>query len=264
MLPLVVAARYKGDEGRPIYCPFPGLAEMGGIPRRAQLSMIAAGAGTGKTAFTTAWMLALANDPTGEKYRVMYFSADSDRGTVTSRVGAAVTGWDVSAVDEMLLTNPGAVWQRIAPATAHIGYCFDSPTPESIEREICCYAMTWGEWPTVIVVDNLLDVRGESDGYEGMAETAAWLKNVASETGAAVILLHHVTGTWADGRGPLPVSAVLGKVDKPQRLILTLHKPDDTAIGVSVVKNSNGRADTSGGYVTYIDVDLSRMFFSRQ
>lgn len=266
MLPLPLAAKYKGNEGEPIYCPYPGLCELGAFPRMGQLSMVVGPPGVGKTAFVTDWMLSLPNNPYGRKYNVMFFSADSDRGTVSNRVGAGVTGWELQEVERSFERNDPAIWQRLEEGTRHMGYCFDSnPSYDAIKAELYCFAYAYGSWPHIIVVDNLIDVQGESTGYEGMAETAAWLKNIASETGAAVILLHHTTGTWANGTSPLPLDAVLGKIDKPQRLILTLHKPDEFTLGVSVVKNTNGRAHAPGTDVLcYIDTDLSRMFFSKR
>lgn len=266
MLPLTLAARYKGRDGEPIHCPYPGLAALGAFFRRSQVSMVTAPPGIGKTAFVTDYVIALGEF--GE--RVMYFSADSDKGTVANRVAANVTGLPLPHIEDMFKTNAGDLWQRMDGATRHIGYCFDSnPTYDVIKSQLYCYAWAHGVWPDVIVIDNLIDVQGDSDivtdGYKAMADTAAWLKGIAAETHAAVIILHHSTGGFADGKDPLPASAVLGKIDKPQRLILTLHKPNDNQIGVSVVKNSNGPADTSGyGVMTLIDVDLERMFFSHR
>lgn len=265
MLPLSVAMRWKGVEGRKIFCPYPQLSRLGASPRFGQLSMIVAPPGAGKTALVTDWMIKLRDNPDGEEYNVLFFSADSDRGTVGNRVGASLTNWRIDEVEKFLLEGNPAVWDAVEDVT-HIGYCFDSsPSYDQIQEEVIAYALLHGRWPNVIVVDNLVDVDGDTSGYEGLAETASWLKLMASETGAAVILLHHAVGMYADAVDPLPLSAVLGKIDRPQRLILTLHRPMDGVLGISVVKNSNGPADTSGfNILTHLKIDLSRMYFASE
>ena len=260
MLPLALAAAYKGSEGEPIYCPFPGLRAMGAYFRRGQLSTVAGPPGVGKTAFVTSYMLALR--PYGQ--RVLFFSADSDRGTVSVRVAAAVSGQPMAAVERAMKDPSSAkdVLQRIERESSHIGYCFDSsPTAEAIRTDIICYALTHGMYPDVIVIDNLLDIDPETSGSDSLATTSMMLKGIASETGAAVIVLHHVTGPYAVGSDPIPIIGVYGQISKPQRLILTLHSPQDGELGVSVVKNSNGPARPDGSLFTVIQTDLSCMNF---
>lgn len=263
MLSLPLAMKWKNRDGTPIWNPYPGLRAVGATPRRGQLSMVIGPPGVGKTAFITDWTLAINKNPNGEYFSVMNFSADSDRGTVGNRVAASVTRNTVEYVEDRVASNDSAVWTRIDEATNHIGYCFlSSPSFDDILVHLECFALVEGKWPDVIVVDNLLDVDAEP-GHEGIAETCMWLKQLATETQAAVILLHHARGDYADGLSPLPLSAVLGQVTKPQRLILTLHRPDPNILGVSVVKNSNGKANADGYEVMKpIEINYENMFFS--
>lgn len=266
MLPLALAMQFKGSEGGPIWNPYPGLREINAHIRRGQLSMIVAPPGCGKTAFITDWMLELPKNPYGDSYSVLFFSLDSDRGTVGTRVAASVANMTTDQVEPLVQKNDPNILRRIAEATAHIGYSFYSrPDFDRVRLEIIAFAYVHGKWPDVIVVDNLVDVESDGSGHESQNATAEWLKTVASETGAAVILLHHATGAFATGQTALPISAVLGQVNRPQRLILTLSRPAPDILNVAVVKNSNGPADATGVAVgTLIPIDLSFMRFFKE
>jgi hypothetical protein len=259
MANISLALRYGIAEGVTIYNPYLDLREKGGTPRGGQLTMVAAPPGGCKTAFITDWMLS-------QPGSVLYFSADGDRGTVGIRALAGVTGETTSVAEERIFSGDETAYAILAERTSHIDYCLESSlSPGVIEREVEAYGLIHGAWPEIIVVDNLIDVSssgsGGMDDWSGMTETAIGLKNLASETGASVILLHHVTKTFVDGADPVPLSAILGGVDKPQRLILTIHRPAEDEIFVSIVKNSNGPAMTDGSYGSAIPVDLGRMYF---
>jgi KaiC/GvpD/RAD55 family RecA-like ATPase len=256
--------RHKGKEGQAIYNPYPALTELGAHIRRGQLSMVVGPPGGGKTAFITDWMIALRNNPLGMDYHVLFFSLDSDRGTVGVRVAAGVTGWETSEVESYVQRLDPGVMKRIEESTAHIGYCFYShPNKDDIDEQITAFAYLYGKWPDVIIVDNLVDVESDAESFQGYYEISEWLKVVASQTGAAVVLLHHARGQFNNGNMPLPLDAVLGQVSRPQRLILTLHRPAPDLMGVSVVKNSNGPANADGTMFREIVMDLGRMFFSK-
>lgn len=253
-----LALRYGVREGAKIHNPYRELREKGAEIRKGQLSMVAAPPGGCKTAFVTDWMLY-------QSESVLYFSADGDRGTVGVRALAAVTGERTDLAEELIFRGDDKAYDTLAEKTAHMDYCFESHlSPEVITREVEAYGLAYGSWPAIIVVDNLIDVTssgGGMDDWSGMAESATGLKNLAADTGAAVILLHHVTGSHVDGIDPMPLSAILGKVDKPQRLILAISRPEEEKIFVSIVKNSNGKAMTDGSFGAEIPVDLERMYF---
>jgi replicative DNA helicase len=269
---LTHALRLAGDEGEPIPCPYPGLVEAGAHIRRGQLSMIAAGPGGGKTMLMTDWCLRLPQasaDAGATPHRVLFFSADSDRGTVGNRVLAAVFGRTMPEVEHDRRHNPTPeMWERLHNATRHIEYCFTPTiTPDLVGEETWAYETKWGRHPEVIVVDNLADfvTTGKTgvDDHAGAADAAKILKDLAVDTGAAVILLHHLNAEGAKHHDqPVPRSGVRGQLTGPQRLILTLHTPTDGELAISVVKNSNGRARPAGGYGVIITVDPSRMAFS--
>lgn len=254
------ALRNRGEGGEAIPNPYPGLRRLGAHIRRSQLSMVAAASGTGKTAFVLDWMLHI-NAGRPDPLHVLYHCMDTDRGSVGTRVAAAVADMPLYAAQEALLgAGDEELERRVAKATRHLSFSFNpSPTCVDLAAEAGRFAEVHGCWPDVIIVDNLLDIDME-DGEP--ADMAKWLKNHAGDTGAAVVLLHHVTGPHADGGDVVPLSGILGQVNKPQRLILTLCMPMTGVMRVSVVKNSNGPADKTGHQYTDILCDLERMRFA--
>jgi hypothetical protein len=257
---LSLALQYGEREGSPLHCPYPGIRQMRAFFRKGQLSMVAGPPGGGKTALCTDYLL-------NQKETVLYFSADGDRGTVGNRVIACLKGWPLHEVERIMKNPPVALFRQLDELTGHIAFCFRSSlSPDFITQEVQRYAITNGEYPAVIVVDNLIDMTAEAGGgmddHSGHAASAKWLKDLASETGAAVIVLHHTVGVIG-GSDPIPRTAILGKIDRHPRLILTISRPSDTQMFVSVVKNSNGPADQTGFLGTTIDVDLESMTFSK-
>lgn len=224
------------------------------------MTLVAGSPGAGKTALLSHWAVNL--DYTGQKDYVpgMYFSMDSDRGTVGTRVASNVTGMHLTDAERAIKSGDAEVWARVEDATQHIHWCWDaSPSGQDILDEIECYGYVHGEYPAWIIFDNLMDMAGE----DAVALNSAmdFGKVLAREKGAAVIFLHHVVGEYEDGTKPIPLSGLRYKLGKIPRLVLTLHRPDPLTIGVSIVKNSNGRMDASGGYGTMIPVLLEKMQF---
>lgn len=265
---LPIAMQWQSDEGKPFPAIFDGLASLRALFRRGQLAMVAGPSGSGKTAFITDYALSMfAADP-GVKF--LFFSADSDRGTVGLRTMSSVTQYEMSDVEKLLNEkNTEGYYKRLGEATQNIWYCFDSDlTPDVINQEIAAYVDAMGCFPDIIIVDNLIDMKFDSgngmDDHTGHANSIKWLKVLASQTRSCVIVLHHVTGQHADGTAPIPISAILGKVDRHPRLILTVWRPDDNTVGISVVKNSNGIMSRTGDIGVAIPVDLSRMHFWKQ
>lgn len=77
-----------------------------------------------------------------------------------------------------------------------------------------------------------------------------YLHTMARNTGACVVGLHHVTGSYNDADKPIPLSGVKGQITRVPELVLTLHRVSEEfgpeALRVSTVKNRAGRMDPSG------------------
>ncbi|WP_327173525.1 DnaB-like helicase C-terminal domain-containing protein [Mycolicibacterium mucogenicum] len=219
---------------------------------RGQLVLACAGPGTGKSAFILAYALK-SGVPT------LYFSADSDAFTQTTR--------SLSIVKEQTLERSAATVRN--EDLDEIDSVFDaapirfnynaSPSLDQVETSLRAYDEVYGEYPELIVVDNITNVRAggdnDDDPFSGLEGLMDYLHTVARGTEACVIGLHHVTSSYNDADKPIPLSGVKGQITRVPEMVLTLFRiasefgTDD--LNVSTVKNRSGRADPSGNdYVT--------------
>lgn len=237
---------------------FPQLEREGVKFRRGQVTLVAAAPGGGKSALATTLAL-YAGAPT------IYFSADSDKMTFGSRIMASALQIFLSEAEELLLNKDETALRKLDEFTNHIWVNFDpSPTPKDIDEEIDCFAYIYGDYPHLVVVDNLMDVSlygtDERMGHDAIVD---FCRQLARRTGAAVLILCHVTGAYTDGTEVIPRSGLMNKIDKRPRLILTLHRYETNGLGVSVVKNSNGPAEADGSLMVVIPWLPEKSWFSR-
>lgn len=232
---------------------------MGAHIRRGQVTLVGAAPGCGKSAIATTIAL-FSKAPT------LYFSADSDKATFGSRIMSAALDIHTSEAEELLLRKDEDAFEELDELTNHIWVNFDpSPTPKDIDEEIDCFTYIYGEYPHLVVVDNLMDVAlyggDERMGHDAVVD---FCRQLARRTGAAVLILCHVTGVYTDGTEVIPRSGLMNKIDKRPRLILTMHRYDQNALGVSVVKNSNGPWESDGSLMTIIPWIPEKSFFARK
>lgn len=259
MLTLTQGRRKNIGAGEPIHTPFNIIRANETYIRRGQLSLIAAGPGTGKSALIQYWLQK--GGINGEKNSVFYFSADSDADTMFKRSAAIATGWEQSQIDAMIRAGDvSALEAQVNANTQHMWFSYrSSPDIEDVAREMDAYATLYGEHPEVIVVDNLKNLyAGEGGEFEALEGNCEFLHELAKDTNAAVIALHHVTGENEDGLNPIPLSGLRGKVSKTPEVVLTLHR-SQTHLYISPVKNRNGKAQASGQWTLPLEADLGRM-----
>ncbi len=259
----------RGSESVGLSLPpvFPTLDKLGAKLRRGQLSMWAGGPGTGKSAIAT--FIAI-NSGYGEYNEIgipsLYFSADTDKRTLGNRVTASVTHLTVDESEELLLKKHYGTMKMLDDATSHIWFNWNNgPNVDDIGNEVEAFAHVYGEYPHLIVIDNLKNIWVESTGEGGehirYDRVLDYLHELAGQTNAHIMVLHHVSGFYENGDEPIPLSGILGKVTKPFRLIVTLYRPNEKQIGLSIVKNTTGRMSQKGDLVCYLDVDLERQQF---
>lgn len=268
MQTLSLAMRNSEEEGVALPSVFPSLERAGAKFRRSQLSLIAGAPGGGKSAIATynAINMAYIDEELMELNPVptLYISADSDKMTLGTRITASITKHTVEESEKLLLNGDMETWEAMSSGTSHIWFAWDrGPTVDDIEAEVKAFAHVRGEYPHLIVIDNLKNIWIEETGEGGehirYDRVLDYLHELAGVTGAHIMVLHHVAGIYEKGDVPIPLSGILGKVTKPFRLILTLHKCWDGTLGISVVKNSNGRMDATGNMIINIPYDLERM-----
>jgi len=233
--------------------------------RRGEMTLVAAGPGTGKSAIVQA--IAQRGNDRGQLNTALYFSADSDSSTMFKRAASIHSGWTQSDVEAILEDGDAkGVEAAVNKAAGHIRWCFESsPSEELILLEIEAYAATFGAFPELLIFDNLKDVSmGVGEGeFQMLEEACVFMKGLARDTNAAVIALHHVSGALEDGLTPIPLSGLRGKVSKTPAVVLTLHRSQDGKhLNLSPVKVRSGTADASGRWFLPIAISLDRMSFT--
>lgn len=224
--------------------------------RRGQVTMIAGQPNSGKS------MLALyysvkANVPT------LYISADTDAYTTAIRAAAVVSGNKVNSVEESFNSGDGyEFYQDELKALKHLQFSFDpSPTLDDISLSIEAYGEAFGEYPHLIIIDNLMNVAALHDNeWTGMRDIAKAMHHMARQTDAAVFLLHHTSE--GEGRPDLPPSrkSIQGKISQLPEMILTVAMDHDTSeYRIACVKNRFAKNSADGSNYTILYADASRM-----
>ena len=205
--------------------------------------MVAAAPNAGKSMFALVYALQ-AQVPT------LFFSADTDTTTVMIRTISHITGHTQLTVETNLNHNPNH-YQNVHDKMSNIQWVFDSsPSLDDIELEVKAYQELYGVCPELIVVDNLMNVVAETDNeWAGLRAIMMELHDLARNTEACVMVLHHVSeaSEYGDGTMPPPRRAVHGKVSQLPALMLTLgYDPTNKLLKVAAVKNRFGPNSADG------------------
>ncbi|MGW0876685.1 AAA family ATPase [Streptomyces sp. NPDC002740] len=252
----------KGAAGEPLPSPYKDLQRREVEFRRGEFSLVAAGPGTGKSLF--ALNLAMhGNLP------CLYFSADSGAATQLTRATAIVTGDSVKTIKKKLIADDFGEYYYALGQRWWVRFNYNArPSPDDIERDLMAYHEVFGCFPHLIVVDNITNVDGgdsaDAEKYSfGLETLCEYMSDMARETKAHVLSLHHVTGEHSDGLKPIPLSGVKGKIGRVPSLILTIHKEVDgmgsSILHVSPVKNREGMVDPSGETYSSYDFNSTNM-----
>jgi hypothetical protein len=188
------------------------------------------------------------------KVPTLYLSADSDAFTQLSRSLAIVTGETLDKTAKMVRDGDlGSAEADFAEIPIRFNYSA-SPSLAQIESSMRSYEEVYGDYPALVIVDNVTNVRTggdhDDDPFSGLEALMDELHVMARFTGACVIGLHHVTGGYNDADRPIPLSGVKGQIARVPEMVLTLHKVAESfgpdSLRVSTVKNRGGKADPSG------------------
>lgn len=237
----------RGAAGDPLPPVWDALEQKGTALRRGQLALVCAGPGTGKSAFVLAYALK-------SKVPTLYFSADSDAFTQLSRSVSILSGWSLERSTRAVRSEDiGQVADDLDSLPIRFNYKA-SPSLDVIEESLAAYDALYEDFPALIVIDNITNVRTDAgdgdDPFSGLEALMDYLHEMARETGSCVIGLHHVTGPYNDGDKPIPLSGIKGQIGRVPELILTLHRVSDgfgpDLLNVSTVKNRGGKSDPSG------------------
>jgi len=224
--------------------------------------LISAAPGVGKSAFVLNYVIK-SGTPT------LYFSADSDAFTQLSRIVSMLTGTGLDQAAELVRSGETESYREALTGLPSRFIFEASPDLEDIKQSLKSYEELYGEYPELIVIDNITDVRtgnldNDANPTEGMEFLCSELHSLARTYQTAVIGLHHVTGPHNSGDKPVSLSGLKGQIGRVPEMVLTLHKVDAGNgdfhyLRASAVKNRGGKSDSSGETFAELEFEGAKM-----
>jgi hypothetical protein len=151
------------------------------------------------------------------KVPTLYFSADSDAFTQISRSVSILSGMSLERSTRAVRSaDLGEVADQLDEIPIRFNYKA-SPSLDVIEETLEAYTALYEDYPALIIVDNVTNVRTDSsdeDPFSGLEALMDYLHEMARETGSCVVGLHHVTGPHNDGDKPIPLSGIKGQIGR--------------------------------------------------
>ena len=244
--------------GEPLPAPFQAFERAGMVLRRAEVTVIAGTPGAGKSSVAL-HIAARLKQPT------LYFSADTNAHTMAMRLLAMTGNMTQQQAENMLKQHPDTA-ESILADNNHLYWSFESsPSLKDLDEEVMAFETMWGRSPTLIVVDNLMDIAMDGhDEFGGMRQAMKELKYLARDTNACVLVLHHTKESY-NGSPCQPRAALQGMVAQVPAMILTVGQKElptglDYYLCVAPVKNRYGRADQTGNTYVELSFDPARMY----
>jgi predicted ATP-dependent serine protease len=171
-----------------------------------------------------------------------------------------LTGETVAAVDKMMSVESTFYSERIQAATSHVFWEWNtSPDINDIRKQMDSFAALVGDYPHLLVVDNLRNLYSEEADTQAQQHACESLKSIAAETGSAVLVMHHVVGQYEDGNIAVPLSGLENKVGKAPALVVTFSYGKLGDLRAAVVKNRYGQANAAGLYRAFIPINTGIM-----
>lgn len=224
--------------------------------RQNQLHVICGLPGRGKT------LLALWYAITSG-LKVLYCSYDSDEGTVANRCAALLLDKTTQEIKDMRETDAVVeVEDVLFDLQRRVRFAFDAhPTMDDVVEELDAWGELFGggSAPDLLIVDNLLNIRGGSEQeFTAMRDHMAALHGIAREY-CATIVLHHVNGSGGTRVDkPADMNKLMGQVSQLPETIISVAL-DDNRYHVAAVKNRDGLSDPKAERPITLAVDPSRM-----
>lgn len=255
MLSIKQAAKKHLEEPALLPDLFPSLVREGIRFRRGQVTMIAGQPNSGKSLLALFYAIE-AGKPT------LYISADTDAYTTAIRAAAVITGHQQHTIEDSFKADGADFYTEELSSLKHIEFSFDpSPTLDDIQLMIQAYGEKYGEYPHLIIIDNLMNVAALHDNeWTGMRDIMKAAHHMARETDACIFVLHHTSEGEGDPSLPPARRAIQGKVSQLPEMILTVAmEPESSQLRIACVKNRFAKHSAMGHQWVGLNADPSRM-----
>lgn len=205
--------------------------------------MVAGRSGTQKSGFALFWVDEM-NLPT------LYFSADMSAFTASSRIASKRMDATTEQVERAMAAggeSQAAVMESLADS--NITFSFGAPiTWRQIDEELAAYVELHNAYPEVIVFDNLMDFEGAESDYSEQMAVMAGVTEIARDTGATVMILHHASDKSWDAKTdpwqpPSRQEIKGGMSEKPELSLSVALDPGTLDYRVAVIKQRMGPSD---------------------
>ena len=255
MLSIKKAAKQYLEEPQLLPDLFKKLQKEGIRFRRGQVTMIAGQPNSGKSLFALYYAVK-ATVPT------LYISADTDGYTTAIRTAAIITQQQQHTIEDALKNDQQGFYEDELGSVRHIEFSFDpSPTLDDIQLMIKAYGEKYGEYPHLIIVDNLMNVSALHDNeWTGMRDIMKAAHHLARETESAIFILHHTSEAEGDPLRPPSRRSSQGKVSQLPEMILTVAMDTENGVfKIACVKNRFAKHSAMGDQWVELTADASRM-----
>lgn len=240
------ALTLSSSSGKPLprVDAFRDLYAMGVTPRHGELIMVAGRSGTQKSGFAMFWTSQM-NLPT------LYFSGDMSAFTASSRIASTRSGMTGEEVEIGMKDQRTRESILASLEDSNVSFSFGAPiTWRNISDELEAYVHMHDAYPEVIVVDNLMDIEGADSDYALQMEAMGNLTEIARETGATVIVMHHASDKSWDAKAapwnpPSRDQIKNGMAEKPELTLTVALDPNNMSYRVAAVKQRSGPCDPS-------------------
>lgn len=195
--------------------------------------------------------------------RGIYFSADAaELGQAARALAMTMMNVTVSEAEFLLQRRDEHALERMEELNALSWSFEDDLTYENIDEEVLAFIELWGCAPDFLVIDNLMDIEGQSDDEFGTSQRAMKaLVQLARRTDSAVIVLAHTGEDYKEDPCP-PKKAIRGKVSQKPAMIWTTSDHGEKRPVARVKDRYEGGADKTGSTAVWLRLDQTNLHFT--
>lgn len=214
--------------------------------RTGELVVMAGAPGGGKSTLAVNMAMKM-------EYPVLYFAQDTPA-SVLSRMAALAINQETNSTFEAINSEQRIIISKqLEDTRPSLVFERGAQTLEEIEERIEALTEWLGEAPSVVFIDNLMDliVPGNTPGDNSFYHTALpAMKRMANRHNTSFIVLHHVTrgGGAAHGQGRTGISMtnLLFAGEREARHVWGVYNDGGAKLTVQVLKQQDGPADPAG------------------